>query len=139
MADIDEVVDVWEEYFKTVPDWEKLVEGVEPKETGCGPVYELSNPIDRPNESFAIADMRGMTETEPHKHINDEVEIYFVLQGFGKIAIGGEMRDIAPGDSIVTPPDTVHITYPEKDLVLGVVNTPPFKADNYIVTPAPKK
>lgn len=133
MANMQELVTAWGEYLATVNDWETLVEGIEPKVGGCGLVYEVANPIERPDESFAIADMRQLELSEPHKHINGETEIYFVVQGVGKIAVGNEVHDLAPGTSIVTPPDTVHITLPGKDLVLAVVNTPPFNIDNYVV------
>jgi len=130
---MQEVVGAWEEYLLSVDNWETLVEGIEPKIGGCGFVYEVPNPIERPGESFAIADMRELELFEPHKHINGETEIYFVIQGVGKIAVGSEIHDLKPGVAIVTGPDTVHITLPGKDLVLAVVNTPPFKLDNYVV------
>lgn len=136
MAGMNEVVRAWSEYLATVDNWETLVEGIEPKVGGCGLVYEVPNPIERPDESFAIADMRQLEISEPHKHINGEAEIYFVVQGVGKIAVGNEIHDLAPGTSIVTPPDTVHITLPGKDLVLAVVNTPPFDIANYVVVNA---
>ena len=139
MAEIQEVVDVWNRYLETLDDWQRMVEGIEPKVGGCGLVYEVPNPIERPNESFAIADMRQLELFEPHKHINSEIEIYFVVQGVGKIAVGNEIHDLAPGTSIVTPPDTVHITLPGKDLVLAVVNTPPFEIDNYVVVNSDEK
>ncbi len=127
-----EVVGVWQEYLDSAPGWEELVEGVEPKVGSCGLVYELPNPIERPNESFAIADMRDLELSDPHKHINGEVEIYFVMQGVGKIAVGGEVHELTKGKVIVTPSDTIHITLPGDDLVLAVVNTPPFELDNYV-------
>jgi mannose-6-phosphate isomerase-like protein (cupin superfamily) len=132
MADIQETVAAWEGYLRTIDDWHKLIDGIEPKIGGCGLVYEIPNPIDRPNESFAIADMRELDVSEPHRHINGEVEIYTVLQGIGKIAVGTDIYELKPGVTIVTPPDTMHITIPTGNLVLAVVNTPPFNADNYI-------
>jgi mannose-6-phosphate isomerase-like protein (cupin superfamily) len=132
MADMQEVVGAWQTYLGTVDDWEALVRGVEPKEGGCGLVYELPNPIERPDESFAIADMRQLDISEPHKHINGETEIYFVMQGAGRIAVGTEMRSLAKGDYVVTPPDTIHCTLPDDELILAVVNTPPFNIDNYV-------
>jgi mannose-6-phosphate isomerase-like protein (cupin superfamily) len=133
MAEIQEVVDVWGVYFEALDNWKVLIVGVEPKQTGCGPVYEVPNPIERSRESFAIADMRELELSEPHKHTNGETEIYFVLQGVGRMTVGAAMHDLKPGTCVVTPPDTVHIVRPGKGLVLAVVNTPPFKAENYIV------
>lgn len=128
---VEDVVSAWKLCLDTAGDWQTLVEGVTPKETGCGPVYELDNPIDRPGESFAVADMRALHVAEPHYHANGETEIYFVLTGSGRIVVGSDESEISKGSVIVTPPDTAHFTLPEDDLVLAVVNTPPFNADNY--------
>lgn len=137
MTNIDEVMEVWGEYIKTIDDWQLLIGGIEPKVGGCGLVYEVPNPIDRSNESFAIADMRELELSEPHRHDNDEVEIYFVIAGIGKIAVGEDIQDLRPGVAVPTPSGTVHITLPGEGLVLAVVNTPPFNIDNYVpVSPA---
>lgn len=135
MADTQDIVGAWEGYLSTMADWQALVEGIEPKVGGCGLVYEVPNPIERPGESFAIADMRGLEISEPHMHVNGETEIYSVIQGRGKIAVALDIHELSPGVTIVTPPDTMHRTVPEQDLVLAVVNTPPFNPDNYIVVP----
>ncbi len=119
------VVAAWQPYLDSIDDWQQVVEGIEPKPTGCGPVYELPNPVDRPNESFAIADMRELKVYEPHYHANGETEIYVVLQGLGTIVVGMKEQRIEKGSVIVTPPDTTHFTIPESDLVLAVINTPP--------------
>ncbi len=129
---IDEVVTVWKAYTDTIQDWQVLTKGVVPKDTDCGPVYELPSPIDRPNESFAIADMRDIAITGPHYHTNGEVEIYIVLEGLGKVFVGGEATELKPGDVSVTPVDTVHFTVPTKGLVLAVINTPPFSPANAV-------
>lgn len=63
MEDVDSAVKVWKSYTDTITDWETLIKGIDPKPTGCGPIYELQNPIDRPDESFAIADMRAIKIT----------------------------------------------------------------------------
>lgn len=132
MFEISEVVSVWADYVKTVEDWKSLVKDVEPKMGGCGLVYELDSPIGRPNESFAIADMRRLKLADPHYHANRETEIYFVLQGSGRIAVGSEIQHLSPGTTVVTPPETIHITLPADNLVLAVVNTPPFNINNYV-------
>ena len=129
---IDQVVAAWTAYTDTIQDWQTLVEGVEPKQTDCGSVYELPNPIDRPNESFAIADMRDLKYSEPHYHANGEVEIYIVLTGLGKVFVGGEESELRPGSVSVTPPETTHFTIPTDNLTLAVVNTPPFNPNNAI-------
>jgi|GEM_PF-749582 len=116
-------------------DWQKTIVGIEPKITPCGHIYEIAG-SDKTlgfNESFAIADMRAITCCTPHYHANNEVEIYFVLQGTGLVVVGGQERMVQPGDIVVTPPNTVHYVLPKKDLVLGIINTPPFDERNFIV------
>jgi mannose-6-phosphate isomerase-like protein (cupin superfamily) len=103
---------------------------IHPKPTGCGPVYELKNPIERPNESFAIADMREIQVAEPHYH--PETEIYFVLEGRGRMFIRDEEQLLELGSVVVIPPNSAHFTIPGGGLVLAVVNTPPFQPEHYI-------
>lgn len=130
---MEAVVAAWMPYINSIGDWQQEVKVIKPVLTGCGPVYELPNPIDRPNESFAIADMRNLSITEPHYHPNDETEIYVVLQGLGTIVVGQKEQQVKKGSVIVTPPDTTHFTIPDSDLVLAIINTPPFKPENYVV------
>lgn len=132
MSDMNEVVQAWSSFILDIDDWESLVSDADPRAGGCGLVYELPNPIERPNESFTIADMRQLDLSDPHKHINGETEIYFVLQGVGRIALGNNIHELMLRGGIVIPPDTVHITLPKRNLVLAVVNTPPFNLDNYV-------
>ena len=132
--EIQTLVDAWRPYLASINSWQELVQGIDPKATGCGPVYELDNPLGRSNESFAVADMRRIEFAQPHYHANGETEVYFVLAGLGQVVVGNEVRDAVVGDVIVTPSGTVHYALPDKGqgLVLGVVNTPPFKLKNNI-------
>ncbi|MBI4163002.1 MAG: AraC family ligand binding domain-containing protein [Candidatus Aenigmarchaeota archaeon] len=133
MINIQTILDAWKPYLDAVQDWSKLVEDVTPKQTGCGPVYELPNPINRPNESFAIADMRNLRVSEPHYHTNKEIEVYYVLQGSGLVVVGYEEYKVQRHSVIIILPDTAHFTIPTKHLVLAVINAPPFKPENYVV------
>jgi mannose-6-phosphate isomerase-like protein (cupin superfamily) len=129
----DEIVSAWRQFLKTA-DWRKLIAGIEPKATGCGPVYEVSSPLERPSESLAIADMRQIPFATPHYHTNGEVEMYFVLEGSGLVVVGGKELSLQKDGFAVIPPETAHYVFPAKDegLVLAVVNTPPFNPDNNI-------
>ena len=128
----DEVIKVWQDYLQNVTDWHKLIKNIQPKQSGCGLIYELHNPIARSQESFAIADMRSISFTEPHYHTNGETEIYFVLQGSGLQVVGKNEQAIKKDDVIVISPDTGHFTIPHENLILALVNTPPFNAKNSI-------
>jgi mannose-6-phosphate isomerase-like protein (cupin superfamily) len=130
--EIEALIAAWRQYIATMGDWQRVVEDVTPKDTYCGPVYEPTSPLDRPNESFAIADMRAIKVAEPHYHANGETETYFILSGSGLTVVGGEELQIKAGDVIVTPPETAHFTIPKEDLVMVVINTPPFDPANNI-------
>ena len=131
MADIQEVVQTWKAYTDSIQDWHQLIVDIEPKVGGCGLVYELTNPIERPDESFAIADMSSLEVAEPHYHPDGVTEIYIVLEGLGLTVVGGKEQEVRPGDVVVTPPNTAHFTVPDS-LVLAVINTPPFQEGDYI-------
>jgi mannose-6-phosphate isomerase-like protein (cupin superfamily) len=132
-SDIDDLVAAWGEYCETISDWQKITEGITPKQTGCGPVYELPNPLkDRKTESFAICDMRGISIAEPHYHPANNWEFYFVLSGTGLNVVGEKERRIKKGDVVIIPPDVAHYTFPESNLVIAAVNNPPFTPESYV-------
>jgi mannose-6-phosphate isomerase-like protein (cupin superfamily) len=133
MAEIDEVIGAWADYIVGIDEWQELVETVEPKQSGSGPIYELPNPVEgRPDEDFRIADMRELAVTEPHYHPDGMTEFYFVLHGFGACYVGGQKFAMTPRQVVVMPPRTAHFTLPMRELVLAVVTTPPFTPENYI-------
>ncbi len=128
---ISDIINAWQNYLGSLDDWSDLLIGLTPKQTDCGPVYELENPIERPSESFALCDMREISITGPHYHTNGETEIYFVLEGTGTTYVGGKATKLKQGTVVATPPDTAHFTV-SRGLFLAVVNTPPFDAANYV-------
>lgn len=136
--ELEDVIAAWQRYIAEMGDWQKVAEGVTPKQTYCGPVYEPASPLDRPNESFAISDMRAVKVAEPHYHAGGETEIYFILSGSGLSVVGGKELQINAGDVIVTPPNTAHFTVPKENLVLIVINTPSFNPANNIHVDATK-
>jgi mannose-6-phosphate isomerase-like protein (cupin superfamily) len=128
---IGELISAWQQYLAGMGDWQDVTKGVIPKQTDCGPIYEPTSPLDRPNESFAVSDMRGVKVAEPHYHTG-ETEVYFVLSGSGLTVVGGKELPISVGDVIVTPPETAHFTIPKENVVMVVINTPPFNPENNI-------
>lgn len=130
---IDGLVAAWQVHCNTIGDWQALTKGVEPIAGGCGLVYELANPLHRPGEDFAIADMRSLPFAEPHYHPTDSWEFYFILQGSGTVYVGQQEQHVGKGDAVIIPPNTGHFTIPQDQLVLAVVSSPPFDPKNYIV------
>lgn len=128
---LNEVVSAWQHFLATT-DWRSLLDGVTPIVTGCGMVYDLPNFLQRPNEGFAIVDMRQLWYAEPHYHPADNIEIYFVLQGTACVVVGTQEHHVKTGDVVIVPPLMAHFTIPDKQYVIAAINTPPFDPVNYI-------
>src|SRR6266481_4567691 len=58
-------------------------------------------------QSLAEARLPPGASTTPHYHPVAE-EIYYILEGTGRMTIGDETREVGPGDPIAIPPGTVH-------------------------------
>jgi len=58
-------------------------------------------------QSLAEARVQPGARTTPHYHPLAE-EIYYILQGAGRLTIDGETRDVGPGDAIAISPGAVH-------------------------------
>lgn len=127
-----ESVTTWSEFLKN-NSWQDMIVGRKPESCGCGLVYDLPNYLNRPGESFALADMRGITYSEPHYHSAGVTEIYFFLQGEALVVVGGKEMHATVGTVIVTPPLTAHYVIPDKECVLAVVNVPAFRIEDYHV------
>lgn len=59
------------------------------------------------HQSLAEARLPPGAATTPHFHPRTE-EIYYILIGNGRMQIGGELRDVGPGDAIAIPPGAKH-------------------------------
>ena len=103
-VDIRNVQDVEPEveHNGTVPVW-WLIRPREMKEFTEGGYLELAN-------EFEVA-VGGAVF--PHTHPTHE--FYFVMTGRGVMTIGGEARDVGPGDLVYIPPDALHSLEPTGD------------------------
>jgi mannose-6-phosphate isomerase-like protein (cupin superfamily) len=68
--------------------------------------------LDRTNssathQSLAEATLPPGRATEPHRHPATE-EIYYVLQGAGRMTVGNASREVGPLDAILIPPAARH-------------------------------
>jgi len=59
------------------------------------------------NQSLAEARLPPGASTTPHHHVKAE-EIYYILEGEGRMQVGSEVRAVAAGDAIAIPPGSVH-------------------------------
>jgi len=130
VPEIDKIIQKWQQYLHAIEDWKKLITNTVAKECGCGLVYELPHIATCSDESFAIADMSNLRISEPHYH--PELEIYFILQGTGLVVVGNTEYSVQKKSIVVIDPNIAHYTVPEKNLVMAVVNMPPFNPQNYM-------
>lgn len=59
------------------------------------------------NQSLAEATLPSGGMTARHYHKVSE-ELYYLLEGRGKMEIDGERREVVPGDAILIPPGAWH-------------------------------
>ena len=59
------------------------------------------------NQTLAEARLPSGGSTDAHHHVKTE-EIYYILEGTGRMRIEAETRDVGPGDAIAIPPGAVH-------------------------------
>jgi mannose-6-phosphate isomerase-like protein (cupin superfamily) len=58
-------------------------------------------------QSLAEARLPPGARTTPHYHPATE-EIYYILEGTGRMTIGEDTKDVMPGDAIAIPPGQIH-------------------------------
>lgn len=74
----------------------------------------------------------GSNVPPPHSHANNE-ELVYVLEGVLRYTVGGETRDLRPGDTMATPRGVVHgFSNPHSSAVRALVmNTPDIGAQYF--------
>ena len=59
------------------------------------------------NQSLAEARLKPGQQTTPHYHPQTE-EIYYIVNGNGRMQLADEFRDVVMGDAIAIPPGVAH-------------------------------
>ena len=87
------------------------------------------------NQSLAEATVPPGGETVEHYHRASE-EIYFFTHGAGRLRVGDEERDVAPGDTVVIAPGTPHKLWctGEEPLRLLCCCAPPYSDEDTVMT-----
>ena len=68
----------------------------------------------------------SITDSARHYH-RDTAEVYYILEGTGKVELDGEWSDVRPGAVIHIPPVTRHRVVSEQGIKTIVVAIPPFR------------
>lgn len=90
--------------------------------------------LDRTNapvqmQSLAEATIPTGGETQRHYHRVAE-EIYFILEGRGRMEVDGEMREVVPGDAILIPPGAWHQISAQEALRFLCCCAPPYSHED---------
>ena len=59
------------------------------------------------NQTLAEARLPVGQSTAPHHHVKTE-EIYYILEGGGRLQVGDDVHEVGPGDAIAIPPSVLH-------------------------------
>jgi mannose-6-phosphate isomerase-like protein (cupin superfamily) len=71
----------------------------------------------------------SITDSARHYH-RDTSEVYYILEGTGKIELNGNWYELEPGTVIHIAPGTRHQVVSEAGLKTIVVAIPPFQAED---------
>jgi mannose-6-phosphate isomerase-like protein (cupin superfamily) len=87
------------------------------------------------NQSLAEATVQPGGQTEEHYHRVSE-EIYFFTAGEGRMRLGDEETEVAPGDTVVIPPGTRHKLWNigTESLKLLCCCAPPYSHEDTVLT-----
>jgi mannose-6-phosphate isomerase-like protein (cupin superfamily) len=101
-------------------------------EERCAIVEELNDPA-CPEVSLAQARVAPGVTTRTHL-LRGTFECYVIREGRGRVEVGGEIRDVSPGDRVLIPADTPQrITNTgDTDLVFQCLCAPRFLLENYV-------
>lgn len=98
-----------------------------------GSVFVLNVPqtVRLKNVDFAFATVNVGKRSPDHYHAVTE-EVYYILEGQGRIYIGGEAADVRPGETIFIPSNTIHAIENTgiTPLRFIVVSSPPYDRDD---------
>jgi len=86
-------------------------------------------------QSLAEAILKLGEETEDHYHVHSE-EIYYILEGTGRMRIEKELWTVGPGDGIAILPGKRHKLWNtgERDLVFLCCCVPPYEHEDTVIT-----
>ncbi|MEN8716149.1 MAG: cupin domain-containing protein [Verrucomicrobiales bacterium] len=82
------------------------------------------------NQSLAEATLPPAGATERHLHKKSE-ELYFILEGSGRMEIDGDVQEVGPGDAILIAPGAWHqIIAGESNLRFLCCCAPPYSHED---------
>lgn len=100
-------------------------------------IYELMNADERNRFDLALAigSLPHVREALPHYHKISE-EIYYIIDGLGKVRVGEKVFDVKKGSVVYVPVDQVHALQNESDseeLRVLCVSSPAYRDGDFIL------
>ncbi|MGH7494896.1 MAG: cupin domain-containing protein [bacterium] len=99
---------------------------------GCR-LRELLHPErDRADISYSLAVAYVEPGKSTYRHALRQTEVYYLIQGIGRMHIGEEVREVQIGDAIYIPPDQPQWieNIGENNLVFAAMVSPPWRAED---------
>jgi mannose-6-phosphate isomerase-like protein (cupin superfamily) len=84
------------------------------------------------NQSLAQATVPAGRDTIEHYHRSSE-EIYYFTHGRGRMRLGEEEFEVAPGDCVVIPPGVRHQLWASEELVLLCCCAPAYSHEDTVL------
>jgi mannose-6-phosphate isomerase-like protein (cupin superfamily) len=82
------------------------------------------------NQSLAEATLAPRQATRRHYHAQTE-ELYFLVDGGGRMEVDGDAREVGPGDAILIPPGAWHeLTAGDDGARFLCMCAPPYRDDD---------
>jgi mannose-6-phosphate isomerase-like protein (cupin superfamily) len=71
----------------------------------------------------------AIRDSARHYH-REATEVYYILEGRGKMELNGDVVEVAPGTVVVIEPGTRHRLWSDEGVKTIVVAIPPFRAED---------
>lgn len=93
------------------------------------PCGESTRPLTAADGTPCSLHVTSIRDSERHYH-RQTAEVYYILEGVGKMELNGEWFDVGPGTVVHIEPGTRHRVVSAGGLRTVVVAIPPFRAED---------
>ncbi len=92
----------------------------------CG---QSTRPLTFPDTAVCNLHVTRIKDSTKHFH-RQCTEVYYILQGRGKMELNDDVVDVEPGTVIYIEPGTAHRLYSDEEVLTVVFGVPAFHADD---------
>ena len=106
-----------------------LVRRVQDAPTVPCPCGQSTRPLTRADTPVCNVHVTFITDSVKHYH-RECTEVYYILQGRGKMELNGDVIDIEPGTVVYIEPYTPHRLFSDEGVQILLVGIPALKPDD---------